>query len=81
MEEIIYIIDRIEGDYAVCISEDENDTMDIPTVLVPECAEGSCISVTLKDDDGVLEIVEIKKIERDSIKEENQSRLNKLFNK
>lgn len=81
MEEIIYTVDRIEGEFAVCISDDENDTMDIPTILIPECREGLSILVKLNEADGITEIVDINILQRESKAEESHNRLKNLFNK
>ncbi len=76
MEAKIYVIDRIEGEYAVCLPEDESNKLEIPAVMIPDAKEGLTLEITFRDDS-----FSIKVIEGNGRKEENQKRLRNLFNK
>ena len=76
MEEKIYVIDRIEGEYAVCIPDDGGDKLDIPAVIIPEAREGLTVMVSLRDDS-----YRVRVVEGAGRKEKNHKRLRNLFNK
>lgn len=60
------IIDRFEGEYAVC--EMPNSKMvNIPKIILENAKEGSCVTVSVTEDN--------------SLKEENEALLKKLFKK
>lgn len=76
METKIYVIDRIEGEYAVCFTDDISNKLEIPAVMIPDAKEGLTLEVTFRDDS-----FSVKVIEGNGRKEENQKRLRNLFNK
>ncbi len=76
METKKYVIDRIEGEYAVCVPEDEGKNLDIPTVMIEDAKEGLCLEITFRDDSFSVTVVESF-----GRKEKNQNRLRNLFNK
>ncbi len=76
MEAKVYVIDRIEGDYAVCIPDDGSDKLDIPAVIIPDIREGMTVEVTFRDDS-----YSVKVVEGAGRKEKNHKRLRNLFNK
>ena len=58
MDTKIYVIDRIEGEYAVCIPDDGSDKLDIPAVIIPDAKEGMTIEVVFRDDSYAVKVVE-----------------------
>ena len=76
METKRYTIDRIEGEYAVCVSDDCEKNLDIPAVMIPEAREGLCLEISFRDDSFSITVVESS-----GRKEKNQNRLRNLFNK
>ncbi len=76
MKTEIYVIDRIEGEYAVCIPENGAKNLEIPTAMIPDAAEGMTLEVTFRDDSFC-----VKAIKGSDRKKKNHQRLKKLFNK
>ncbi|MBQ7835849.1 MAG: DUF3006 domain-containing protein [Clostridia bacterium] len=76
METKRYVIDRIEGEYAVCTPDDGSNNIDIPCVLIDGVREGLMLDIAFRDDSYRIDV-----IEDDSRKEANHNRLKKLFNK
>ncbi len=76
METKKYVIDRIEGEYAVCIPDDDGKKLDIPSVMIPDAREGLHLEITFRDDS-----FSIKVTGDNARKDINQNRLRKLFNK
>lgn len=60
------IIDRFEGEFAVCETPDSK-FVNIPKIVLENAREGSCINITVSEDN--------------TLKEENENLLKKLFNK
>ena len=76
MEVKRYVIDRIEGEYAVCIPDDGSDKIDIPSVAIEGAREGLILDITFRDDSYKITVTE-----DDSRKKNNHNRLKNLFNK
>ena len=76
METKIYVIDRFEGEYAVCIPDDGSNKLDIPAVMIPDAKEGLTLEITFRDDSFSINVVE-----GSGRKEKNQQRLRNLFSK
>ena len=76
METKRYVIDRIEGEYAVCIPDDGSGNIDIPSVAIEGAREGLILDITFRDDSYKIAVAE-----DDGRKEANHNRLKKLFNK
>ena len=76
MEAKIYVVDRIEGEYAVCIPEDGGKKLDIPAPMIPNAKEGLRLEIAFRDDSFKIAI-----LEDSSRRDINQNRLRKLFNK
>ncbi len=76
MEAKTYVVDRIEGEYAVCIPDDGGKKLDIPAPMIPDVHEGLHLEITFRDDSFKIEVL------GDSVRKDiNQNRLRKLFNK
>lgn len=60
------IIDRFEGEFAVCETPDSK-FVNIPKSILENAGEGSTVTVTVSEDN--------------SLKQENEKLLKKLFNK
>lgn len=60
------IIDRFEGEFAVCETPDSK-FVNIPKTVLENAREGSCVNITVSEDN--------------TLKEENENLLKKLFNK
>lgn len=76
MDQKIYVIDRIEGEYAVCIPDDGSDKLDLPAAVIPDAREGLTLEITFRDDS-----YSVKVVEGAGRKEKNHNRLRNLFNK
>ena len=76
METKRYVIDRIEGEYAVCGSDEGGKNLDIPAVMIPDAKEGLRLEITFRDDSFSINVVESL-----GRKEKNQNILRNLFNK
>lgn len=78
--EKIYVIDRIEGELAVCVPDSGEDTLELPVKIIPGAAEGAAIAVTSVCSEGITEIISVRPAdERKSTLNDNQSRLRRLF--
>lgn len=60
------IIDRFEGEFAVCETPDLK-FVNIPKTVLKNAREGSCVDIIVSEDN--------------TLKEENENLLKKLFNK
>ncbi len=76
METKKYVIDRIEGEYAVCVPDDCEKNLEIPAVMIPNAKEGLCLEIAFRDDSFSITVTE-----GSGRKEKNQNRLRNLFNK
>jgi len=76
METKKYVIDRIEGEYAVCVPDEGGKNLDIPAVMIHDAKEGLSLEITFRDDSFSINVVESL-----GRKEKNQNRLRNLFNK
>ena len=76
MDKKTFVIDRIEGEYAVCIPDDGTNKLDIPSAMIPSVREGLRIEIAYRDDSYKITV-----LPDDGKKEENHNRLKKLFNK
>ena len=74
----VFSLDRFEGDFAVCISDDD-DKIDVPRALLEGFKQNDIFSAEL-DGDSLSDIVAMPE-ERDRRIEKNKARLEALFNR
>ncbi len=79
METRVFVIDRIEGEYAVCVPDDGGRNMEIPVAMIEhteEIREGITLEIAFRDDSFSVKVIPGK-----GRKEKNLNRLRNLFNK
>ena len=74
----IFSLDRFEGDYAVCISDDD-EKFDLPRALVGDLEQHDIFSAEI-DGESLINIVPEPE-ERDRRKARNKERLARLFSR
>ena len=74
----IFSLDRFEGEFAVCISDDD-EKIDVPRALLDGFKQNDIFSAEL-DGESISDIVAMPE-ERDRRIEKNKARLQALFNR